>query len=275
MKINLSSLLKPVLFAAPILFFSCSNDEDPVDSEASLVVVEEQFEVDATYEDTDLLTLDVLQSSGLGLRTQSEADICASTVVTHDENAKKITIDFGTGCTSPRGIERKGKVILAYTSKNFLTPSTSIVTTFEDYYVNGIKIEGSRTITNAGFNILTSTLILNVKIENGKLTWPDNTFATYTSTQSRTLTLGASGYQISATGTSSGTSREGIDYTAAVTDPLLVNQECVRTGVFVPSAGKVDFVVLGITISADMGEGDCDKTVTVSYPGGSKELTLD
>ena len=275
MKTSLLNFLKPALFAVPFLIFSCSDDEDPVDSEPNLVVVEEQFEIDATYEDTDLLTIDILQSSGLGLRTQSEADICASTVVTHNEDTKQIIIDFGTGCTSPRGVERKGKVILTYSNKNFLVPTTSIVTTFEGYEVNGIKIEGSRTLTNAGFNALTNSLILNVKVENGKLTWPDNTFATYTSTQSRVLTLGENGYQISITGTSSGKSREGVDYTAVVTDALIVNQECVRTGVFVPSTGKMELVVLGITISADMGDGTCDKTVTLSYPGGSKELTMD
>jgi hypothetical protein len=275
MKFRILHLIRPALFAVPFLIFSCGEDEDPVDSEPNLVVVEEQFEVNAAYEDTDLLTLDILQSSGLGTRTQSEADICANTVVEHNEGAKKITIDFGAGCTSPKGVERKGKVILTYSGTNFLQPTTSIVTTFEGYEVNGIKIEGSRTLTNAGFNILTSSLILNVKIENGKLTWPDNSFATYTSTQSRVLTLGSAGYQISITGTSSGKSREGVDYTALVTDPLIVDQECVRTGVFIPSAGKLDFVVQGITITADLGSGTCDKTVTVSYPGGSRELTMD
>lgn len=269
------NLIKFALSALPVLLFSCGEDGDPVDPEPKLAVVEEQFEVNATYEDTDLLTLDILQSSGLGLRTQTNADICANTVVSHDESGKKITVDFGTGCTSPSGRQRKGKLILTYSSKNFLLPTTSVVTTFEGYEVDGIKIEGTRTLTNAGVNLSTSSITLSVKVENGKLTWPDNSSATYTSTQSRVLTLGSSGYQIAVTGTSAGKSREGVDYTALVTDALIINQECVRTGVYMPSAGKLDFVVQGITISADLGQGACDKNATLTYPGGSKEITLD
>jgi hypothetical protein len=275
MKIKLSTLMKPVLLAVPFLVFSCSDDEDPVNAEPKLEVVEEEFAINAAYEDTDLLTLDILQSSGLGLRTQTDADICANTVVTHNEATKKITIDFGTGCTSPSGVVRKGKVLLTYTGSNFILPGTSIVTTFEGYEVDGLKIEGSRTITNAGIDLINSRVTLNVKIENGKVTWPDDSSATYTSTQSRVLTLVNDSYQVAVSGNSAGKSREGFDYTAVVTDPLIVNQECIRTGVFVPSAGKMDFVVLGITISADLGDGACDKIVSVTYPGGSKEITLD
>ncbi len=267
--------MKPALLAVPFLVFSCSEKEDPIDAEPKLEVVDEQFEINAAYEDTDLLTLDILQGSGLGFRTQSEADICANTVVAHDEAAKKITIDFGTGCTSPKGVVRKGKLILSYSGTNFILPGASIVTTFEGYEVDGLKIEGSRTITNAGLDLANSRITLNVKIENGKLTWPDGKAATYASTQTRVLTLANNHYQIAVSGSASGKSREGFDYTAVVTDPLIVNQTCVRTGVFIPSAGKMDFVVLGITISADLGDGACDKTVTVTYPGGSKTLTLD
>jgi hypothetical protein len=275
MKNALAILMRGALMVLPVLMFSCSDDEDPVDAEPKLEVVEEGFEVNALYEDTDQLTLEVLQSSGLGLRTQAVQDICANTVVTHDEAGKKITIDFGTGCTSPKGVIRKGKILLTYTAPNFLFPGTAIFTTFNGYEVNGVKIEGTRTMTNGGVDLINSRITLNVKIENGKLTWPDNSTATYISTQTRVLTLGATGYKISITGTASGISREGVEYTTSVVDPLLVDQECVRTGVFVPGAGKMDFVVLGIPISADLGSGTCDKDVLVTYPGGSKTITLD
>lgn len=275
MNIKLLNLLKPALLAVPFLVFSCNDDADPVDAEPKLGVVEEEFEVNAAYEDADLLTLDVLQSTGMGLRTQSDADICANTAVTHNAEGKKITIDFGTGCTSPNGVVRKGKVILTYSSNNFLLPGSSVVTTFDGYEVNGLKIEGSRTITNAGLDLINKKATLNVKVENGKVTWPDNTSATYTTTQTRVLTLGDSGYDISVTGTAAGKSREGFDYTSVVTEALALNGECARSGVFVPSAGKMDFVVLGITIGVDLGTGSCDKTATVTYPGGSKEITLD
>lgn len=132
---------------------------------------------------------------------------------------KKIIVDFGAGCTSPNGVVRKGKILLSYTGSNFLFPGTSIVTTFEGYEVNGLKIQGTRTITNGGIDLLNSKVTLNVKIENGLITWPDNQTVTYSSTQVRQVSLGSSGYEVSVTGTASGKSREGFDYTATVLEP--------------------------------------------------------
>ncbi|GAA0877742.1 hypothetical protein GCM10009119_07100 [Algoriphagus jejuensis] len=275
MKNHPLNYLKPLLFTIPFLIFSCSEDEDPIDSEPNLGVVEEDFEVRAAYEDTEILTLEVLQSSGLGFRTQSDADICTNTVVTHDESTKKITIDFGTGCTSPNGIVRKGKILLSYSGSNFLLPGTTIVTTFDGYETNGLKIEGKRTITNAGIDIFAKKVTLNVKVENGKVTWPDNTSVTWASTQTRVLTLLDERYEASITGGASGNSREGIDYTVLVTDALVAKEDCRATGNFVPSQGKLEFSILGNTLTADLGEGACDKIVIVTYPGGSKEITMD
>lgn len=255
--------------------FSCSDDSDPVDTEPNLAVVEDDFAINAAYEDLDFLTLDVLQSSGLGLRTQSIADLCASANVTHDENGKKITVDFGAGCTSPNGVIRKGKILLSYTGSNFLFPGTSITATFDGYEVNGLKVQGTRTLTNAGIDLINSKVTLNVKIENGVITWPDNSFVTYTSTQIRQVTLGSEGYEVSVTGTASGKSREGFDYTSTVTESLIIKEDCARTGVYIPSNGIIAFTYQGIAVSVNYGVGACDKIVEINYPGGSKEVTID
>jgi len=266
-----------ILFLGTVLLtqMSCENGEDPIAPEASLDLVEDEFTINAAYEDLDFMTLEVLQSSGLGLRTTKTADICANTVVTHDESSKKITVDFGAGCTSPNGVVRKGKVILAYTGTNFLFPGTSIKTTFDGYEVNGLKIQGTRTITNGGIDLFNSKVTLNVKIENGVITWPDNSSVTYSSDQIRTVSLGSGGYEVSAIGTASGVSRKGFNYTATVTEPLIIKEDCARTGVFVPSSGILGFTFQGIAASVNYGTGACDKVVLITYPGGTKELTLD
>lgn len=254
---------------------SCESNEDPIAPEPSLNLIEDEFTINSSYEDLDFLTLDILQRSGLGLRTQSVADVCANTNINHDQSAKKITVDFGAGCTSPNGVIRKGKMILTYTGTNFLFPGTSIVTTFDGYEVNGLKIQGSRTITNAGLDLINNKVTLNVKIENGVITWPDNSSVTYSSNQIRQVTLGSAGYEVSATGTASGKSREGFDYTAAVSTPLVIKEDCARTGVYVPSSGVLAFTFQGIGASVDYGSGTCDKVVVLTYPGGTKEFTLD
>lgn len=273
MKINFLTALKPALFAIPFLIFSCNDEPDPVTTESKVAVVEEQFEVNAAYEDIDLLAFDALQGIGLGARILTDGDICSNTVITNNALAGKLTIDFGTGCTSPNGVERKGKILISYSLAELLSGKISANITLEGYEADGLKIEGIKTITG---NLPSGTgpVSLNVKIENGKVTWPDNSFATYTSTQTRMVTLGENG-SVVITGTAAGTGREGFAYTALVTEELVLNQECVRTNVFVPSSGKMDFNVLDISVLVDLGTGACDKLATVTYPGGSKEITLD
>lgn len=256
------------------LVFSCS-ETDPIVPQPNLEVVEDEFKINFAIEDLDFLTLDVLQRSGLGLRTQSTADLCASASVSHDQNSKKIILDFGTGCTSPNGVIRKGKILLTYTGSNFLFPGTSIITTFEGYEINGLSIGGTRTITNAGIDLINSKVSLNVKIENGSITWPDKSKVSYNSTQNRQVALAASGYEASVTGSASGKSRKGINYTATVTEPLIIKGNCARTGIYIPSLGVLAFNYQGIAVSVHYGSGTCDKIVEIRYPGGAKEVTLD
>lgn len=275
MKIKILPYLKSAVLVVPFLFFACEDDSDAITPESDLSIVNDEFEINSAFEDLDFMTLDVLQTSGLGLRTSGQNELCPGAKVTHNTQSKKITIDFGTGCTSPNGVIRKGKAILTYTGSNFLFPGTSITTTFEGYEVNGLKVAGTRTITNGGIDLLNSKVTLNVKVENGKITWADNTFVTYTSSQSRVVSLKEAGYEATVTGTASGKSREGIDYTATIKTPLLFKEECVKTGVLVPGQGLIEFSYRSILVGVNYGFGTCDKTVEITYPGGTKEITLD
>ena len=272
-KLNRFSLI--IILGLSAVLFSCGEDADPVPSEPSLDLVEDEFVINAAFEDLDYLTLEVLQSSGLGLRTQGVTDLCAGATVNHNQETRTIVVDFGQGCTSPNGVQRKGKITLVYSGNNFLFPGTSISTTFEGYEVDGIRIDGTRTITNAGIDLINSRVSLRVKIENGKITWPDNSSVTYSSDQTRVVSLSESGYEASITGTASGLSRDGKNYSALVTDALIVKQNCVDEGIYIPSSGILSFTYSQITVSVDYGSGTCDKTVEVTYPGGSKEIIID
>jgi hypothetical protein len=274
---NTNRLFRHFLLLAffSIALFSCNEGLDSLLPEPDLSLVEDEFEVSTVLEDLDNLTLKSLEASGLGFRTTALANgsICSTATLNHDTAGKKITVDFGTGCTS-NGITRKGKVIFTYTG-SFLIPGSSVVTTFQGYEVNGLKVEGTRTITNTGINIQNFEITLAVKIQNGKVTWPDGKVSSFITDQVRKVTLGSSGYQASVTGTGSGTSKSGISYTASISEPLIVTQTCVESGVSIPNKGKMNFSYLSIVFTVDYGAGECDKKLTISYPGGSKEMILD
>src|SRR5262249_21819086 len=59
----------------------------------------------------------------------------------------KAVIDFGSGCTGRDGRTRKGKIIIVYTGRLILA-GNSATTTFDGYYVNDTKVEGTHMITN-------------------------------------------------------------------------------------------------------------------------------
>ncbi|HNT49144.1 MAG TPA: hypothetical protein PKK67_01055 [Cyclobacteriaceae bacterium] len=51
-----------------------------------------------------------------------------------------ITIDFGDGCTDSKGNIRKGIIMVEFSGIWFM-PGSEIVTTFDGYHINGVRIE--------------------------------------------------------------------------------------------------------------------------------------
>lgn len=266
-----------LIFLLGSIGFSCGSDddnEDPVTADTSIVV--EVSAVNQKFEDLDNLTLSALEDSGLGARrtTTTSGDFCASTEIVTNEDEKTISIDFGEGCVSPNGITRKGKIMMQY-SGTWLAQGAQIVTTFDGYEVNGYKIEGVRTITNTKLDIFSSTITLAVKIEDGKVTFPDGGFVTIDADEVREITLTDSGYEGKITGTASGNSLNGSPYTALITEALRITQECLESGIYNPSSGVIEFTYKNVALSLDYGDGECDKEGTISYPGGEKSITFD
>lgn len=258
------------------LIISCESVSDKILPEPDLTLLEDEVEIYRSYEDVDNITLEVMQANGLGARVinSTQTMLCQPSNVIVDTSTKKIIIDFGSGCTSEEGVVRKGKILLSY-SGNLLFPGSTIITSFEGYEVNGLKLEGTRFLTNTGINLATNTITMTVKVENGKITWPDNTFATLKMDQVREITLGAQGYETSVTGTGSGKSRGDYNYSTLITTPLKLNQTCISSGIWVPNSGVLQFTYKGIDASVDYGSGTCDKIGKVTYPGGSKDITFD
>jgi hypothetical protein len=262
-----------------LIGFSCNSsddDSDPAVADTSIVL--EVSEVNQKFEDLDNLTLAVLENVGLGARKSNtiSGDLCASTIVTTSQEEKTIVIDFGDGCTSPKGVNRKGKILIKY-SGALLIPGANIVTTFDGYEVNGYKIEGTRIITNTKLDIIQSKVTLSVNIENGKVTFPEGGFVTILSEQVREITLTNSGYEANITGTAGGNGIDGSPYTASIADALKITQNCIESGVYNPISGLIEFMYKGFSMSLDYGTGECDKDATIFYPGpgGIKNITFD
>ena len=273
---KIDEIMKKILLLLLIVFVSsCNLDPDPVE-ERDLSIVNYDLKANQAMEDLDFLTMSALESNGIGMRTLEDPleNICKGIIITSNQQTKKITLDFGTGCKSKDGIERKGKVQFAY-SGSLLLPGSKVVTSFEEFEVNGLKIQGTRTLSNGGFNLLAGSIILNVTVQEGKITWPDGKFITLDGNQTRSIKMSGSSYEVSITGTNSGISTDGSAYKTTISAPLEIYETCAKTGVYVPSKGTMIFTDKFGEFTLSFGTGTCDKIISVIYPGGNKDITLD
>jgi len=185
-----------------------------------------------------------------------------------------IVIDFGTGCTSPNGRVRKGKINVEFLGRRFIPGSTVIITT-DGYSVDGIKIDGTRTETNSSGS--TEDAPKFTITEEVTVTFLDNTTATRTASRTRTWNRAANPLQDTwtVTGNAFGTTRKNREYVMTITSPLIFKRECVIQNKFVfPVQGIKELIVGDKKIVTDFGDGSCNISVTITINGRSKTISV-
>jgi hypothetical protein len=268
------------LFALGIIFliFSCEKTEDLLPQQ-DVAVLNEEVQVNAAFEETDMMTLSAMQSNGLGMRTQLalENDFCSTTKVDFYPNNKSIVINFGDGCTSPKGVTRKGKIMIYFSAMSY-DEGTEITMSFDGYEVNGLKIEGRRKIIHRGFFPEGNYFAFETLVVEGKVTWPDGTFATLNAEHIKKLYLptDSRGFKLEVTGGGGGVTRLGVPFMSLVEDKLVFNQACTEKGNWVPSSGIVHLTVnTDSKFVIDYGMGECDKSATVTHNGKTVSVEFD
>lgn len=275
------------------------NEDDTGLSAVDATNLQNEAATDAYFEDADdLSTLAVwADDATTGGRVDETArrisnigDLrfsCAEVTITPDEASTPenpsgmITIDFGTGCTDVRGDERKGKIIITYAGRRFSSGSTRTVA-FEDYYINDVKLEGLRNVTNLS-GTTDDRPVFQIEVVGGKVTWPDGTTATREVRRIREWIRAANPQQDQwivsqpedASFAAAGTSREGRSYQVNITEPLVYKRECaIASRSMIAVEGVKELIVDGKQMVVDYGDGSCDKTVTITVDGEIRTVEL-
>lgn len=254
------------------VFSSCKKDTDSTDDSS----IESTFELSSdnaaadymTEEDNELM-LDVtadqnLQGNGFGPQTPENLIPCANVTVTPQTGfPKTILIVFDSTCTSPRGLVRKGTVRIVI-SDSIRRPGSTAVMTFENYFVNGFKREGTTTWTNTSLPPVKSW---ERKVENGKITAPSGVYWLHQSIKTVTQTAGSStpgriDDVFSIAGNGSVTNFNNVTRTATIIEPLQKKYTCANI-----DKGKVRFEGPNHFAVLDYGNGDCDRIATISIDG--------
>lgn len=289
--ISLSSVV--VVF---LVFLASCSEKDGFDlslNDAKNIQEEAAFE--AYQEDADdmgqlAVASDEASSTGArgGTKPTDGRFTCAEVTVTFaDDNVPArpgvmanphgyITINFGSvGCTDQRGNVRKGIIKVEFKGRRFM-PQSFIKITFDGYTINGVKIEGSRTVTNTSSST-ESNPKFNIVVVGGKATWADGTMATREANLTREWLRAAnpSQDQWTLTGTASGTNRSGKAYQMQITKALVYKRECAMSNkVFMAVEGTKVLTTENRQVTIDYGTGACDKLVTITINGVSVEVEV-
>ena len=267
-----------IFFAAMLTLTSCKKDKTENEVETSFELTTDGAISDNLMEDVSdvkdeaLIDKDLMGTFGpTGTAGTNNLLSCATVTVTPATGfPKTIVIDFGLGCLS-NGVFRKGKIQIVLSDSLRRTGSTA-VTTFDNYYVNQYKVEGTITWTN------TSTANARGwrrEVVNGKITAPDGRYWLHNGIKNILQTAGYSTPRnllddvFSITGSGSVTNAAGRTRTSAIINALQKKVICenIDRGT-IRFEGPNHFAVL------DFGNGDCDRIATISIDGNPPRTIL-
>lgn len=272
-------LLITAVFATAFMQ-SCSKEDTGSMSATDLALAQDEAYTDALYEEVDnmvvdeITTLDGNAYSTMGMKSTSNEDICYTVTVDHPDSTqfpKVVTLDYGEGCTvifRNDTITRKGKIIITLSDRWFV-PGAKHIVTLDNFYLNGVKIEGTRTITNLGLNNA-NHLEMGIKLEGGKVTFNDSTWITREADHVREWLrhYHPQNDTLKITGSANGLNVRGETYSRVITSPLVLVHCQDYNWRWVIVAGTVDITnsVTGNT-SIDYSAQGCDGTVIINKNG--------
>lgn len=285
-------LLSSMLIFSMLIISSCQKEnsqngtEEEQEIAASRASSESESEAEIVFNGIFDDAMGVNDEVGVGgTGVFGRLNVCPTVTVTRlnppDLFPVKIVMDFGAnGCVGQDGHFRKGKVITIYTNR-LLVPGAIATTTFDGFYFDSTKVEGTHKITNTSAN--NTTRQFTVVITNAKLTKPNGNFIEWNSEKVITQMEGLNTpiplddiFKIE--GGSRGVVKRGpllVGWQSTILEPLVKRFNCrwiVR--------GVVRTVRLNATTNTpwvallNFGNGTCDNLAVVTINGVSYQITL-
>lgn len=253
-----------LMLAAGILFGSCNiKKKDTFDSDAGV----SHSATDNIFKDVSKVINAAADENNLNGKTDGTYDLCATVTVTPPDLTtfpKTVTVDFGSlGCTDQYGVTRKGKLTAVFTG--YLHNAGSHVNvTFDNYYVNGYKLEGIYNLANTSPNSNGRTF--NDTITNGVVTNLEGKTCTWNATRYSTQTGGFSTVILSDDEYTGGGKSTGVGFNGKTFDATSsnvvwkLNCKYLVSGTSTIYSGNDPEPVI-----VDFGNGTCDNKYKVSY----------
>jgi hypothetical protein len=262
-------------------FISCKKDLSLLDK-STIDLADDDAISEAVFEDifnsvdNATIALDDAMKNGDTKAVFLVADSCPAISVSHPSTGiwpKIITIDYGTGCSGFYDNTRSGKITIEVTGPRKVAGSKRTVN-FDNYFFNGIKVEGTKLFENLGPNA-SENFVISVTLTGGKLILPDGKTIERDAEHQREWVAGFMtpnkwDDECLVTGSASGKNGDGISYQRTIESALHWKRVC-------------EFIVSGVVsiqredsepFNLDYGTGECDNIAVVTKGGESKEIRL-
>jgi hypothetical protein len=280
-RVNLLAIIA-ISFCLAATVTSCTS-ETSAGTDASIATTASDESQAATISDGVIAEADqylsTAASSGYMAVKSAEDSVTVPIVTVTPKDSvsfpKTVTIDFGTaGFTGKRGNVLKGKLIVVISDRMWKANSSKTIT-FDNFYVNGNKVAGSKVVTYKGLNA--SKNPYSTIVVKDTITRTDGTVVIWNSVRTRERidnggTIGdASDDKFSITGGSNGINAKGVAYTMVISanNPLIAFNSYPH---FVQ--GSVTISTEKRTVLVDYGTGTKDDQATITINGVTKNITL-
>ena len=260
-----------------IAFTSCQK-KDVATAFDEITLSQQETQSEEALSDIDLLVDEAVDSNSGQFKAAiigntSYLSDCALITINNTVSPKVITIDFGTSCTGKDGKIRSGKIIV--TSDSFTTFPSVRNKTFDNYYVDGKKIQGSvvKTITkDQENNIRTAVISENVTINFPGSEGTATRVANLTRQYQRGVLANSTDNKIVSWGTVDFTRVSGVKVNKTVTaeNPLVFSVAChhiVSGVVSITTSNNFSWTI-------DFGTGACDNIATLTMGNKTKEIRI-
>jgi len=201
--------------------------------------------------------------------------LCATITVTPDDTTypKTITIDFGDSCVGLDGKLRSGKIIINLTDP-LRKPGSVLTVSLENFYINHIHIEGTKTISNLSEN---GAIKFSVQVTGGKVTFPSGRGYSYESSKTKIQVAGMDTkicrdnvFEI--TGSAAIKYNNGVVVKFEVVDPLIKKVACPWL-----SDGTLKIAINDRVLKIDYGfphNDDCDNKALLTWHDGNSQRVI-
>ena len=260
-----------------VAFTSCQK-KDVATAFDEITLSQQETQGEEALSDIDLLVDEAVDSNSGQLKAAiignaSYLSDCALITINNTVSPNVITIDFGTSCTGKDGKIRSGKIIV--TSDSFTTFPSVRNKTFDNYYVDGKKIQGSvvKTITkDQENNIRTAVISENITINFPGSEGNATRVANLTRQYQRGVLANSSDNKIVSWGTVDFTRVSGVKVNKTVTaqNPLVFSVAChhIVSGIVAITTSN------NFSWTIDFGTGACDNIATLTMGNKTKEIRI-